>query len=93
MLVANGGVVVKREIDEFDDAIIGYAEPIAMSGPVIIYDRQKIIDILITTDEMTELEAIDYFNHSLANSYMGEGTPIYMHRANREQVNEFANSR
>tara|TARA_R100000458_G_C8197379_1_gene189024 strand:+ start:254 stop:568 length:315 start_codon:yes stop_codon:yes gene_type:complete len=82
MLVANG----------FDDAIIGYAEPIGMSEPVVIYDRQKVIDILIS-QEMTEEEAIEYFDYNIAGSYMGEGTPIYMHRANREQVNEFADSR
>ena len=83
--------------DGFDDAIIGYAEPpkpaqIGMSEPVVIYDRQKVIDILIS-QEMTEEEAIEYFNYNIAGSYMGEGTPIYMHRANREQVNEFADSR
>ena len=78
--------------DGFDEAIIGYAEPIGMSGPVVIYDRQKVIDILVS-QEMTEEEAIEHFEYNIAGSYMGEGTPIYMHRANREQVNEFADSR
>ena len=36
----------------------------------------KILDILMTEDEMTEREAIDYIEYNIAGSYVGELTPI-----------------
>jgi len=43
---------------------------------VYVYSYDKILDILMTEDEMTEREAIDYIEYNIAGAYVGELTPI-----------------
>ena len=57
------------KIDNFDEAIIGYTNDIKL-----VYSYSKCIDIL--KREMEEIEAIEYFEYNIANTYMGEKTPI-----------------
>jgi hypothetical protein len=61
--------------DGFDEAIIGVAERIGME-PVVAYDTNKIIEIL--PREMTEDEAVEFFEFNILGAYMGERTPIYI---------------
>ena len=73
-------------VDGFDDAIIG----LDTSGDVfrVIYDREKMIDILRDRDRMDLDEAIDYLEYNVWGAYVGEGTPIYAHEGNKEGVLE-----
>ena len=78
-------------IDGFDDAIIGMAERINL-GPVVAYDEEKIIDILIAqmelddTDGMTDDEiegekvtmAIEHFEYNIKGAWLGENTPVFI---------------
>ena len=61
--------------DGFDEAIIGVAERIGME-PVVAYDTNKIIEIL--SREMTEDEAVEFFEFNILGAYMGERTPIFI---------------
>ena len=61
--------------DGFDEAIIGVAERIGME-PVVAYDTNKIIEIL--SREMTEDEAVEYFEFNILGAYMGERTPVFI---------------
>ena len=45
--------------DGFDEAIIGMAERINL-GPVVAYDVDKMLEIMIERDGMTYEEAIEY---------------------------------
>ena len=60
--------------DGFDNAIIG-VEPNSMR---LVYDREKMISILIEDEELTELDAIEYLEFNTWNAYVGEKTPIYI---------------
>ena len=73
-------------VDGFDDAIIG----LDTSGEVfrVIYDRDKMIDILRDCDRMYLDEAIEYLEYNVWGAYVGEGTPIYAHEGNKERVLE-----
>lgn len=75
-------------MDGFDDAILGIAERPNL-GPVVAYDEDKIIDILIAQmepdlddlDGRTEFDvkvemAFDYYGYNIKSAWMGEGTPI-----------------
>ena len=64
--------------DGFDDAIIGVAERIGME-PVVAYDANKIIEIL--SRDMTEDEAVEYFEFNVLGAYVGEQTPVYIKKA------------
>ena len=72
--------------DGFDDAIIGLdtSEDIFR----VIYDRDKMIDILRSRDHMDLGEAIDYLEYNVWGAYVGEGTPIYAHEGSKERVLE-----
>jgi hypothetical protein len=77
--------------DGFDEAIIGMAEGINF-GPVVAYDKDKMIEILMRDMEVTpdELEdgqtiedkkfelAYEYFHFNIAGAYMGEYTPVFI---------------
>ena len=73
-------------VDGFDDAIIG----LDTTGDVfrVIYDRDKMIDMLRYRDSMELDEAIDYLEYNVWGAYVGEGTPIYAHEGGKERVLE-----
>jgi hypothetical protein len=60
--------------DGFDDAIIG-VEPDTM---VLVYDRNKMIDILVKTQDMTFEDSVEYLEYNTWSAYVGEKTPIYI---------------
>jgi hypothetical protein len=75
-------------MDGFDDAIIGIAERPNL-GPIVAYDEEKIIDILIAQMEpdLGDLDgrdefdvkvemAFDYYGYNIKSTWMGENTPI-----------------
>jgi len=57
--------------DGFDDAIIGIEE----TSMRLIYSISKCIEIL--SKDMTEEEAIEYFEFNVSGAYFGEKTPIW----------------
>jgi len=72
--------------DGFDQAIIGMCEQFG-HGPVVAYDRDKCIEILIDEfsqdineedDEDLSIVATEYFDYNIAGSYVGENTPVFL---------------
>ena len=60
--------------DGFDSAIVG-VEPNSMR---LVYDLDKMIGILMTDEEMEEIDAIEYLEYNTWNAYVGEKTPIFI---------------
>ena len=65
-LIANG----------FDDAIVGIVERYGMN-PVVLYNKDKCLQILQNRDGMSESEAIDFYYYNIVGAYMGEHTPCF----------------
>jgi hypothetical protein len=77
--------------DGFDEAIIGVAERINL-GPVVAYDVDKIIEILmkdmevyvedLDVDETIEQRkfemAYEHFEYNIKGAWMGEFTPVFI---------------
>ena len=61
------------KIDGFDDAIIGVQESIERK---LVYDIDKIAEILMTREQMTEEDSYDYISYNITSAYVGEKTPI-----------------
>jgi len=61
--------------DYFDEAIVGVAERCGLS-PVILYDRNKCIDLLVE-EGMPIDEAYEYFDFNIIGSYIGDETPLF----------------
>lgn len=63
--------------DGFDEAIIGMAERINL-GPIVAYDVDKMLKIMVERDGMTYEEAMEYFDYNILGAWMGENTPVYI---------------
>jgi hypothetical protein len=64
-------------LDGFDEAIIGYTRN-SSSEVVCVYNIGRILEILVGEHNMTQEEAIEYYDFNIEPSYMGEHSPIYM---------------
>jgi hypothetical protein len=60
--------------DGFDDCVIGLAYQ--FNQPLVIYSKQKIITQLMK--DMSEEDALEYFDFNIAGAYMGDSTPLFM---------------
>ncbi len=61
------------KIDGFDDAIIGVEE----NEFKLVYSIKHCLEILMK-EGMSEIDAIEYFEYNIQNSYVGERTPIFV---------------
>ena len=62
--------------DGFDKAIMGIVERFGMN-PVVLYNKNKCINIMIKRDGMTESEAIDFYYYNIVGAHMGDYTPCF----------------
>ena len=62
--------------DGFDKAIMGIVERSGMN-PVVLYNKNKCIDIMVKRDGMTEEEAIEFYYYNIVGSHMGDYTPCF----------------
>lgn len=78
--------------DGFDEAIIGTAYGTTVrddEGPVLVYDMQKCIDILMDgAVDMTREEAIEYFDFNVLGAFMGPQTPIFVNPGEMDLIKE-----
>ena len=58
----------------YDKCIIGTT----YYGDRAIYDSELVLQSLMTDQEMTEEEALDWFEYNIVGSYLGEQTPIFL---------------
>jgi len=61
-------------VDGFDEAVIG-VEALKMR---LVYDINKMRTILVERDKMTFEEAMDFLDHNVLGTYVGEQTPLYV---------------
>ena len=61
--------------DGFDDAIMGYD-----SNGIAVYNYDKCCNILMDTSDMDEREAHEYMEFNVVGAYVGDFTPIFIHR-------------
>jgi hypothetical protein len=74
--------------DGFEDAIIGMGQQHG-SNSVVIYDRDKCIEILAKQYikegyKKPYLDAEDFFGYNVECAYVGKNTPIFMQRIEDE---------
>jgi hypothetical protein len=60
--------------DGLDSAVIG----VQVSDPMrLIYSVTKVIEHLVTEDDMSVEDAMEHFEFNIRGSYVGEQTPIW----------------
>jgi hypothetical protein len=68
--------------DGFDDCLVGVGS--AFGGDLCaIYDADAIIESLMKQG-MDYAEAMEHFDFNIAGAYVGEQTPIFMHKIERQ---------
>jgi hypothetical protein len=68
---AEGAII----LDNFDDCIIGISEQFG-EGNRIVYSKDMIIKKL--SEEMSEEEALEYYDYNILGGYFGEQNPIFL---------------
>ena len=63
--------------DGFEEALIGIAEQYHRPA-IAIYDRGKVIEILVQTKDMSYEDAEEYFNYNIFHAWVGEQTPMFV---------------
>lgn len=73
--------------DGFEDAVIG----VFTDGdtPRVVYSKAMMETILINRDKMTHEDAVEYLEYNVYNTYLGEGTPIYIEKLAYSEVMEY----
>jgi hypothetical protein len=61
--------------DGFEEAIIGTVERFGDAEAIILYDKDKVIDMLMK--DMPYEEADEFFYYNILGAYVGEGTPAF----------------
>ena len=63
--------------DGFDEAILGMCIQFGCE-PVVAYDYNKCINILVNRDGMPQPEATDYIQFNVIGAYVGLHTPVFI---------------
>ena len=63
--------------DGFDDAILGMCIQFG-AEPLVAYDYEKCLNILMERDGMERTEAIDFMEFNVIGSYVGLNTPVFI---------------
>jgi hypothetical protein len=71
-------------VDGYDSAILGMDTEYQR----VIYSKLKMIDVLIQ-DGLTELDAVEWLEYNVWNTYVGEHTPIFLHELTKEDIQEW----
>ncbi len=62
-------------MDGFEEAFIGYCQRI--NEPVLaVYSWEKMVEVCMTRDGMTDIEAMEYIDYNCLGAWVGEQTPI-----------------
>ena len=77
--IADGNECELMTMDGYDDCILGIAQQCA-GEPVVLYDRDLVIQQLMRDDGMTEEEAEEFHEFNQAGAYVGKGTPMFLIR-------------
>jgi len=73
--------------DGYNAAIMGIVQRCGQE-PVILYDTDKVLEILVYSDGMTYDEAVEFFEFNVLGAWVGEETPAFYSKASLEDLQE-----
>jgi hypothetical protein len=65
--------------DGFEDALLGVVQQFS-NTPVVCYDYDKCIEVLMSRDGMPYEEAVEYFEFNTIGAWVGTSTPFFLIR-------------
>jgi len=73
--------------DGFEKAIIGIAQRCG-EKPIVCYDREKCIRILMKRDKIAREDAEEFFSVNTEEAWVGKQTPIFIERMDLADIQE-----
>jgi hypothetical protein len=74
--------------DGFEKAFIGVAQQ--FNKHVACYDYEKCVRLLMKENGISEKEAVEYMDFNVTGAYVGEQTPVFLHKMSLKQCREMA---
>ena len=71
----------------FEEAILGWGE--RFHDTFVVYDLDKLLNILVERDGMTMEEAREYYEFNIVGAWVGDKTPAFIVQADAETLYEF----
>lgn len=63
--------------DGFESCVLGIGNRCGAS-PIVAYDYDKCVALLVQRDGMTEEDAIEFMSFNVVGAWVGEGTPVFV---------------
>tara|TARA_R110002153_G_scaffold3994_2_gene19229 strand:- start:1148 stop:1396 length:249 start_codon:yes stop_codon:yes gene_type:complete len=73
--------------DGYNDAIMGLVQRCGQE-PVILYDTDKVLQLLVYNDGMTYDDAVEFFEFNILGSWVGEETPAFFSKASLKELKQ-----
>lgn len=67
--------------DGFDEALLGISVFSPGRAPLVAYDYDACVGILVRRDKMTEEEAEEFMEYNVVGAWVGEKTPLFLRGA------------
>jgi len=64
--------------DGLEDAFVGVARRFGWTQPVAVYDYRKCIEIFEERDDMSQEQAVEFFEFNVIGAWVGDQTPIFV---------------
>lgn len=70
-------------MDGFDEAIVGLGTRFGITEPIVVYDKNKVIEILMNDMESEDEDdsytmALEYFEYNIIGAWVGDRTPMFI---------------
>jgi len=73
--------------DGYNDAIMGLVQRCGQE-PVILYDTDKVLQLLVYNDGMTYDDAVEFFEFNILGSWVGDETPAFFSKASLNDLKD-----
>ena len=61
-----------------DDAIVGVGVRCG-KPPLVVYNVERVIDILMDRSDMSYQDAVEFFEYNVEGAWVGETTPLWLY--------------
>jgi len=64
--------------DGFDSCIVGRTCQQPGRPPLVVYDYERCVTLLVCRDKMTFEEAVEYMEYNVVGAWVGANTPVFI---------------
>ncbi len=65
-------------LEGFEEALIGVGECVGVESPVMVYDYNKCLTVLMKQNNWDIEDAIEWMDYNVLSTHMGEANPVFV---------------